>query len=93
MAAAEVRAEPAAPHPWEKQEGRRQKLNDDMFELCMELPGDRDLMGVDTITDLHTHWKITDCDTDTMVVPSSHSHGDLTSGGQCRTELEEEVAR
>lgn len=69
-AAVDVRAEPAAPHPWEKQEGSGRKLNDDMFKPHMELPRDRDLMGVNTITDLHTHWKITDCDTDTMAVPS-----------------------
>lgn len=41
--------------------------------------GRGDLMGVNTIKDLHTHLKITDCDTGSMAMLSSHLHGDLTS--------------
>ena len=43
------------------------------------VPGEGDLMGVNTIKDLHTHLKITDCDTGSMAMLSSHLHGDLTS--------------
>lgn len=36
-------------------------------------------MGVNTITDLSPHLKITACDRDTEAVLSSHPHSDLTS--------------
>ena len=55
------------------------KLNYSVFKQLVELPGEGDLMGVNTIKDLHTHLKITDCDTGSMAVLSSHLHGDLTS--------------
>lgn len=35
-------------------------------------------MGVNTITDLHTHLKITDCDADTIAMLSFHQNSDLT---------------
>lgn len=71
---------PDATHPWDnRQEGRRRKLNYNMFKPLMELPGEEDLMAVNAITDLHTHLKITDCDTDTIAMLSSHLHSDLTS--------------
>lgn len=50
-----------------------------MSKQLVELPGEGDLMGVNTIKDLHTHLKITDCDTGSMAMLSSHLHGDLTS--------------
>lgn len=78
--AMEIWAVPDATHPWDnRQEGRRRKLNYNMFKPLMELPGEEDLMAVNAITDLHTHLKITDCDTDTIAMLSSHLHSDLTS--------------
>lgn len=69
-----------AAHPWDsRQEGRMMKLNYNMYKQPMELPWEGNLMGVNTIMDLHTHLKITDCDTDTMAMLSSHLHSDLTS--------------
>ena len=55
------------------------RLNYNVFQRLMALPGEGDLMGVVAITDLHAHWKITDCDTDTVVMLPSHLHSDWTS--------------
>lgn len=69
-----------ATQPWDnRQEGRTSKLNYNMYKQLMEPPGEKDLTSVNTITDIHTHLKITDCDTDTMPTLSSHLHSDLTS--------------
>ena len=55
------------------------KLNYSVFKQLMELPREGDLMGVNTIKDLHTHLTITDCDTGSMSMSSAHLHSDVTS--------------
>lgn len=77
--AIEVRAVPDAAHPRDnRQNGGMRKVNYNVSRQLIELPGEGDQMGVNTIMDLHTHLKITDCDMDTMVMLSSHLHSDLT---------------
>lgn len=56
----------------------RRKPNYNMSKQLMELPWEGHLMGVNTIADLHTHLKITDCDTDTIAMLSFHLNSDLT---------------
>lgn len=58
--------------------GGGRKPNYNMSKQLMELPWEGHLMGVNTITDLHTHLKITDCDTDTIAMLSFHLNSDLT---------------
>ena len=71
---------PDAAQPWDyRHRDRMRKLNYSVFEQLVELPGEEDLMGVNTIKDLHTHLKITNCDRGSMAMLSSHLHGDLTS--------------
>lgn len=71
---------PDAAQTWDyRHKDRRRKLNYSVFKQLVELPGEGDLMGVNTIKHLHTHLKITDCDTGSMAMLSSHLHGDLTS--------------
>lgn len=62
-----------------RQRGRTTELNYSVYKQPMEPAWEGDLMGVNTIMDLHAHFKITDCDTDTMAMLSSHLHSDLTS--------------
>lgn len=71
---------PEAAHPWDyRHKDTMRKLNHSVFKQLLELPREGDLMGVNTIKDLHTHLKITDCDTGSMSMLSSHLHSDVTS--------------
>lgn len=66
-------------NPWDRRWGRGwRKPNYNMSKQLMELLWEGHLMGVNTITDLHTHLKITDCDADTIAMLSFHQNSDLT---------------